>query len=226
MKLIKKILAYLFNRELKDVWPESHSLDNQRSVVEDGSFKEVKDNSVIAIPDPEFILGPGGSKWVNWDHKDDLFVNFAVTEALVVENIDFMMRYIHNKLTSAEREIAPASYHQCFADISEVVSANLNFNMQQIENDRYCFIVGIGDTIGLLLLRIEDSIDIIRRSTGIVKDEKAERYHMQFMRFHPEAIKLIGPCSDVKDWPGANPALELVVNFATFEEETLDPSPN
>ena len=200
--------------EWNSIYQKLHEIDQEES------FKEVVQGKpiVVDIPDPELILGPGGSKWVNWDHADDLFVNFSVAESLVVEDPDFMVRYILNDLSPKEREISPPSYHQCFADISEVVFANLNFNMVEIKDDHYGFLVGIGNTLGMLILRTEDSIDVIRRSNGFVDNEKAMHYHMQFMRFHPEAINRIGPCSEVKDWPSTDPDFEMIVNFAHFEE--------
>lgn len=237
MNYIRNLLSKLFASFMKTAWPEVGALDKKGPAgpsdwqnlfneveaidreTEDASFQEVKDGKSSDIPDPEFILGPGGSKWVDWQHKDELLVNFSVAENLVVEDSDFMIRYIENKLTSKEREEMPPTYYQCFADISEVVFANLNFNMVQIKDDHYCFIVGIGETIGMLILRVEDSIDIIRRSNGFVDNEKALHYHMQFMRFHPVAIDKIGPCVDVSEWPSSQPDLEMTVNFAHFEEE-------
>lgn len=227
MNYLKKLLLKLFGRTMDKTWPEPSALDRaMRPLAEQEKehievlevFQEVARGEAANIPNPEIILGIGASDHVKWVHKDDLEANFVVADQLVVDDIDFFIRYTDNKLTAEERDVFPPTFTQCFAAVNDVIMANLHFNMQEIKDDHYCFIVGIGNSVGLLLLRVEDSIDVIRRSSGIVDDEEKQNYVMQFMRFHEGAVERIGFCASPSEWPGAHPEMKLLVNFAEIEE--------
>lgn len=209
ISMLKKMFHWSSKKGTTPVEPDHEMLE---------VFKEVPRGEAAIVPNPEVILGVGGSDHVNWVHKDELEVNFIVADQLVVYDLDFFVRYTDNNLTPEEREKYPATFTQCFASVNDVVKANLHFNMQEIKDDHYCLIVGLGKSFGLLLLRVEDSIDVIRRSSDIVDDENKINYVMQFMRFHEGAVERIGLCAQPDEWLGNHPEMKLLVNFAELEE--------
>lgn len=168
-----------------------------------------------AAPDPRSILGANAPEDLKWDHPDDLFVEFSVNDAIVVEDVGFLLAYILGGLTEAEKERYPTAFFPCFAEFEDMHWLVAGTPMLAMDEETHCIHVSIGEVVGILMIRNEDVKALTNSAAGIEFGGTSEFVHMQFMRFDIAAVKRFSIATKEPLTSGA----VIRVNFAKFKED-------
>lgn len=183
---------------------------------------EEKPKAIIrpGITDPTTILGEDYGDPIQWEHNDDLFVEFQVLQTVVMDDVAFFMRYIEGDLTEAERKEYPQHIHPCFVELENLLRAELHQPMLNLNEDQSCYIAIFQNTMGLLLVSESDARDIRRRALGMGEDTDQLHYQLQFMRFDQKFIDKIDFAGTVIDHyhRQSKRIPPLRVNFAKYNE--------
>ncbi len=183
------------------------------------------------VVSPSDFLGEDYGTPLHWAHKDDMFVNFQILDSVVMEDVDFFLRYTGEDadgmcaprpLSAEEKLKYPLHIFPCFTEVAEVISAQMTKPLQYLNADQECFVVAYQNVFGLLVFGNVDTVDISRRSVGFEDEKEKLHYQIQFMRFDKAAIERMGLVQDpatyhsqmhFKGFP------TLRVNFAKYNNE-------
>uniref|UniRef100_A0AAU7PF82 Uncharacterized protein n=1 Tax=Burkholderia phage vB_BgluM-SURPRISE13 TaxID=3159457 RepID=A0AAU7PF82_9VIRU len=172
------------------------------------------------VPHPEMFLGEGYGDPITWEHKDDLYVDFQILKHIVVDDVAFFIRYLNHELKEEEKQVYPYFYSPCFAEVKEVVAAEMRSPLLEISEEQSCYIAMFQNVMGLLLFSKSDVDDIKRRTVGFEDVPEKEHYQLTFMRFDQSVI-------DRLDFAGTvithyeyskKHSDPLRINFATYKE--------
>lgn len=183
---------------------------------------EEKPKAIIrpGVTDPTTILGENYGDPIQWEHNDDLFVEFQVLTTIVMDDVAFFMRYIQGDLSEAERKEYPHHFHPCFVELNEMLRTELQQPLISLNDDQSCYIAIFQNTMGLLLVSESDALDIRRRSLGMGEETDQLHYQLQFMRFDQKFIDKIDFAGTVIDHyhRQSERIPPLRVNFAKYNE--------
>lgn len=150
------------------------------------------------VVSPSEFLGEGYGNPIHWENKDDMFVEFQILDSVVMNDVDFFLRYVGEDadgmcsprpLAPEEKVKYPLHIFPCFAECAEVVSAQMTKPLQHLNADQECFVVAYENVLGLLVFGNSDTVDIARRSVGFEDEKDKLHYQIQFMRFDKAAIE-------------------------------------
>lgn len=149
--------------------------------------------TAIKVADPVTILGENYGTNFNWEHEDDMFVDFQIVGGLAVDDPEFFMRYVHSVIEPEEKDLYPMHITPCFAERGIVVIAHMAQHMLELIDGRHCFIVVYENVMGLITASETDMVDIQRASIGFEDNPDQLHYQLQFVRFDDKAVAKIGP---------------------------------
>lgn len=174
------------------------------------------------IPQPETFLGEGYGDPILWKHQDDLFVDFQILKHIVVDDVAFFMRYLNHELKEDEKQVYPYFYSPCFAEVKDVVSAEMSGHpLLEISEEQSCYIVMFQNVMGLLLFSKTDVEDISKRSYGFEEIPEKQYYQMTFMRFDKNAVERLDFAGTVIEHyhHSKNHSNPIRVNFAQYNND-------
>lgn len=173
------------------------------------------------IADPVEYLGEGYGDPIIWNHPDDLFVDFQILRHIVVDDVSFFMRYLNHELKEEEKDVYPYFYTRCFAEVKEVVEAQMHMPLLEISEEQSCFIVMLQNVMGLLLFSQSDVDDIKRRSFGFEDVPEKGFYQMTFMRFDQKVIERLDFAGTVIEHyhHSKNHSNPIRVNFGQYNND-------
>ena len=170
------------------------------------------------VPLAKDILGEQAPESLVWVHKDDMMVDFTIVPALVAGDPEFLIDYMLGvNGTNADYQ---TWYRPCSIEPEELHTLAFVADMLEMQEGHFCYMVRLEKIYGLLLINASDAASIIRRTSGVVVEERKELYRLQFMRFDPKAIEK----ADIAEEPlDAINNVTITVNFADFEEPETEP---
>lgn len=190
---------------------------NQPISTDSSSLK--KEADVVFWPTPDTVLGEDYGPVIQWNHQDDLFINFQVLDMVVVEEKNLFLRYVGHELILDERKEFPYHIYPCFIETKELISSIRADQLQQIGDDQYAIIVVFQEEIGLILIGAEDWLHLQRLIYGMDDDEETKsHFELHYMRFDKkvvEKIKFSHPISNYYNY-GLAEDQQLRMNFAKF----------